>query len=448
MPIASPADISKYRDHLSVIQSEWNSALARENLDGAVVPAGIPRFHFADDLSPPFRANPHFLRWVPHIECEHAVVIVRPSQLPSLIWMKPEDFWHLPLDPPAFVHSHFDVEVVQHPSKVWKRVARHIRGNSQFALVGPEDGIPDMTIAGERNPDTLLARLDYRRAYKTGFELDCTVEATRTALLGHVAAKEAFVNGGSEFDIHMAYLRASQQTEADLPYPNIVGLNEHASALHYQRYDRQPPTPAHSLLIDAGGRHMGYQSDITRTYSADPSHPFQELIEKLDQTQQSLIRNMKPGCSYTQAHEDMRFRIAQVLYESDILHCAPETATETDIVDVFFPHGLGHLLGLITHEAGGHLVSEDGVETNPSEKYPYLRLTREIEPGQIFTVEPGIYFIPMLLERLRGSKDLNWQKIETLIPCGGARIEDNVHVESKTVTNLTRREFARLRSSR
>ena len=447
MPKTNPELTSSYRDHLSVIQSEWDSALERERLDYVVIPAGIPRFHFADDLSSPFRASPHFLRWLPHLACEHAVVVVRPSQRPCLIWLKPEDFWHLPFDPPAFCLPHFDVEIVGHPDNVWKCVARQTRGNSRVALVGPQDGIPDLTFFEKLNPETLLARVNYRRAYKTAFEIECMVGATRTAVVGHIAAKEAFAGGGSEFDIHMAYLRSSQQTEADLPYPNIVGLNEHAGTLHYQCYDRDRPIPLRSLLIDAGARHRGYHSDITRTYSADPSHLFQELIQRLDHEQLSLIEDLRPGASYLQAHEDMRFRIAHVLCESDLLHCTPETAIETDIVDAFFPHGLGHLLGLITHEAGGHLVSEDSAEVNPCAKYPYLRFTRPIEQGQVFTVEPGIYFVPMLLHRLGGSRDLNWQRIETLIPWGGVRVEDNVHVESDSITNLTRHQFADLQRS-
>ena len=97
--------------------------------------------------------------------------------------------------------------------------------------------------------------------------------ASRMGALGHNAAAKCFTDGGSEFDVHMAYLQASAQNETALPYGNIVAQNENAAFLHYQLQKRERATVQHSLLIDAGGAFRGYASDITRTYAkANPGN--------------------------------------------------------------------------------------------------------------------------------------------------------------------------------
>jgi Xaa-Pro dipeptidase len=137
--------------------------------------------------------------------------------------------------------------------------------------------------------------------------------------------------------------------------------------------------------------------------------------------------------------------LADVLVEQGLVRCSADAAFDRRITDVFFPHGLGHLIGLQTHDVAGHMVSPEGGSRPPPERYPALRLTRTIEAGHVFTVEPGLYFIPMLLRQLRRSThaaDVDWARVERLLPCGGIRIEDNVHVTRDGVENLTRDAFA------
>ena len=83
-----------------------------------------------------------------------------------------------------------------------------------------------------------------------------------------IAAREAFQAELSEFDINMAYLMATGHRDTDVPYGNIVALNEHAAVLHYTKLDHQSPDEYRSFLIDAGAEYNGYAADITRTYSA------------------------------------------------------------------------------------------------------------------------------------------------------------------------------------
>ena len=109
----------------------------------------------------------------------------------------------------------------------------------------------------------------------------------------------------------------------------------------------------------------------------------------------------------------------------------------------FFPHGLGHFLGIQVHDVGGHLADPDGRRAPPPKAHPMLRSTRTLEPGHVLTVEPGVYFIEMLLDGWRNGTEsrrdaINWEAVDALAPYGGVRIEDNVLVTDTGPRNLTR----------
>jgi Xaa-Pro dipeptidase len=138
--------------------------------------------------------------------------------------------------------------------------------------------------------------------------------------------------------------------------------------------------------------------------------------------------------------------LAGVLAEHGIVKCSAEEAYASGLTRAFLPHGLGHLLGLQVHDVGGWQRSPDGAVRRPPDAHPFLRLTRRLEPGFAFTVEPGLYFIDSLLGKLDGSaaKHIDRATVDALRPCGGIRIEDNLVVESTASRNLTREAFASL----
>jgi len=123
----------------------------------------------------------------------------------------------------------------------------------------------------------------------------------------------------------------------------------------------------------------------------------------------------------------------------------PDTLLETGVTSAFFPHGLGHLLGVQVHDVGGFMENESGTVIDPPSGHPYLRLTRVLEENMVLTIEPGLYVIDMLLENLRGTPaegHVNWNTVDWLRPYGGIRIEDNVRVMVNDRENLTRDAFA------
>lgn len=443
----SAFDHGEYLEHVDTITAQWERALVASDADAAVVPAGVAQMYFQDDQAPTFHPNPHFARFFPDDNCEHSILLVRPGDRPKLYFHRPASYWYQPPTLPDWAHAAFDVEIHEDDDELMKSLAADVSGGDRIALVGPAESCDLNLPLDAINPKVLGSRLQFARAKKTAFEVARLREATEVGVRGHIAARDTFREGGSEFDIHMAYLGASRQQESKLPYPNIIALNEHAGVLHYQHYDRTRPDPAHSFLIDAGGRCGGYHSDITRTYSANPGDEFDDLVTALDAKQRDTVAQIEPGLSFVDLQVRMHREVADLLVSFDILRCSVESAYDRSITDLFFPHGLGHLLGLQTHDVGGHFANEDGELAEPPERFPRLRFTRAVEPGYVFTVEPGIYFIPSLLTDLADSDasgDVNWPKVETLMPCGGIRIEDNVLVTSDGVENLTRPTFEAL----
>ena len=415
-------------------------------IDAAVVPAGSAGHYYEDDIAPPFRPNPNFAQWVPDDGTENSLLVYRPGEKPRLFFHRQTDFWYLPATAPEWAEAHFHIDVGGDADALAAAAIDAAASAGRVAYIGPPRRMRDDTGQLAVNPEALIQHLYYARAYKSDFEIGAIRHATDIGVRAHLAARDAYFGGASELDIHLSYLRASRQTDAELPYPNIIAQNEHAGVLHYQHRDPRPPSTRRSFLIDAGGRHLGYASDITRTYSAGQG-AFAELIDALDEKQRAFIADIRPGVSYVDLHERMRRAIGELLARFGLLRCETDAACETGITDVFFPHGLGHLLGLQTHDVGGWLTAPDGSVAPPPQRYPALRLTRHIEARQVFTIEPGIYFIPQLLDEVAGgpyASEIVWPRVESLLPCGGVRIEDNVLVTRDGAENLTRPAFRRL----
>jgi Xaa-Pro dipeptidase len=263
---------------------------------------------------------------------------------------------------------------------------------------------------------------------------------------GHLAALAAFRGGASEYAAHMRYLEACAQREEELPYNNIVAYNEHAAVLHYQHLERSAPPDLRSFLIDAGAQYRGYASDITRSYAAAPG-TYADLISALDEAQLLLCDEIVAGRDYRAVHLTAHRVLGDVLQRIGLTTLPGQAALEQGVTGVFFPHGIGHLLGLQVHDVGGVMGDAQGHELKRPEGHPYLRLTRTLEPGVVVTVEPGIYFIDSLLAAARADsrrEHIDWALVEELRPFGGIRIEDNVAVTESRPENLTREAFRRV----
>jgi len=428
-----------YSEHIEEWGRRFTEACGARNIDGVVVFSGAEKRRFRDDSDYPFFAEPYFKAWVP-MASPNAAVKILPGEAPLLVYVQTADlFWHAPAEPPAgFWTRHFEIRRTDSCAALLDELGIPMPG---LAALG-EGADASMGFANVNDPE-LLAHLDYYRAFKTPYEVACIEEANRVSAAGHSAAQEASLEQPfrqSEFSLNQAYCSATRQREAELPYQNIVALNEHASTLHYQNLSREPPEEFRSFLLDAGAQFNGYASDVTRTRSSEAG-PFAALIASMDVVQKRLCAGARNGVSFVALNDFAHQLLAEVLQEHEIINCVAEEGYRRGITRTFLPHGLGHLLGLQVHDPGGRLSAPGGLDGAPPDEHPFLRLTRTLEPGFVVTIEPGLYFIPSLLTRLRSGPTGNlvdWDRVEALIPYGGIRIEDNVLVTAGESRNLSR----------
>lgn len=435
-----------YTDHVQTICQRHDHALERAGASHAVIFSGAPKYAFLDDNTYPFRANPHFVGWAPLTRLPLSYIVYTPGETPVLVYYQPHDYWHpVPGAPDGYWTAHFDIRVVHELDEA----AAHLPADRDKCILIGEIDDAEHAFGIERiNPTTAVNILHYARgSAKTPYELACMRLASRRGALGHLAAAAAFDDGLPEFAIHQAFCNATRLAESELPYSNIIALNEHGAILHYTDLDREAPPELRSFLIDAGAQVHGYASDITRTYSNGDAR-FAELIALMESLQQTLVSRIRAGVDYRELQIETHRLTADVLIESGLARGDADTLLTEGVTTAFMPHGIGHLLGIQVHDVAGFMETESGTRIDPPSGHPFLRLTRALEEDMVLTVEPGLYIIDMLLDDLRGTPAetfVNWDAVDALRPFGGIRIEDNVRVLADGCENLTRDAFADLR---
>ena len=431
-----------YQAHVGEVQQRWEKALQAEGYEAVLIHAGSKLASFLDDYEYPFRCNPHLLWWAPLTSQHDSALLIRPGQRPKLFYYQPDDYWYLPpADPDAWWADEFEVVAVR-DLDAWKQAGI----NTQTAYIGDAPSLANSVTAAQLNPQRLLNRIHLERTRKTTYEIACIAAAARLGAIAHTAAEQAFCEGLSEYEIHQRYCMSIRLVDAELPYGNIVALNEHGAVLHYQAHEQSVPSEVRSFLIDAGATVHGYAADITRTY-ASAAGEFADLISAMNSMELELCSSVVAGLDYRDLHLRAHRDIARILKDFDIIRPSVEDAVASGLSAVFYPHGLGHYLGLQTHDVAGLIADADGTPIPRPDGHPFLRLTRTLEAGNVLTIEPGLYFIEPLLRKWRENSDvaaINWDKVEELAPYGGVRVEDNMVVTDGAPLNLTREAFARI----
>ncbi len=441
---SNPTLAALYPDHIATVRARHDEALEAAGAQHAVIFSGEPLPMFLDDNYYAFKANPHFVSWAPLTALPLSYIVYTRGEKPRLIYYQPKDYWHVVPGAPEGYWTHaFDIEIVNSIDQVGDLLPDD---TDRTILLGEilSDGY---AFGIERiNPSTAMNKLHYARGVKTEYELACMRLASTRGAMGHRAAEDAFRNGASEYEIHLAYGKAVGHTDTELPYNNIIALNDHGAVLHYTHLKREAPADIHSFLIDAGAQVHGYASDITRTYAYQDTR-FGEMIDRMDQLQRDVTSRISAGVNYADLHVATHELTANVLLETELATGSVEALIESRVTAAFFPHGLGHLIGIQVHDVGGFMLDDTATHIDPPDGHPYLRLTRALESNMVITVEPGIYVIDMLLDELRGTDAeslINWDTVDWMRPYGGIRIEDDVRVTPDGCENLTRDAFASL----
>lgn len=433
-----------YCEHLSDLLARHRQLMQENDLDYLLIPSGAPLKIYLDDMNYPFKSSFLFRTYLPLTEVADSYLIIGLTGKPMLVFYQPVDFWHTPpSDPSGYWPEHFDIQVITE----FEQALRYFPENSdRVAVLGEATRLTSRLNKTKQNPSELLNAMYWQRAYKSDYEIECMQQANDKAAYAHRVAELAFRDGKSEQQIHLAYVEATGMLEHQMPYGNIIALNQNCAILHYMECEAKVPEISRSFLIDAGVTVNGYHSDITRTYSAEKNE-FSELIDAMEQMQLNCMDSITNGQSYLDLHINAHLQISEILNQFDILSLQPQDAVESGISGAFFPHGLGHLIGLQVHDVGGQFADASGKNNPPPSAHPFLRSTRKMETNMAFTIEPGLYFIDALLSKHRDGKHkqaFNWSKIEALMPFGGIRIEDDIVIRKDGIKNMTREAFAKL----
>jgi Xaa-Pro aminopeptidase len=246
--------------------------------------------------------------------------------------------------------------------------------------------------------------------------------------------------GATEREIKIELEAEMLRQGADaLGYDSIVGIGKRAAVLHSTPND----TTARAndvVLIDAGGALRGYTADVTRTYSASGKFTAeaQAIYDIVLAAELAAIKAARAGVEWHDVHRAAARELAAGLVHLGILQIAAEAAMESEAIALFFPHGIGHMVGLGVRDVGGRAPGREEGRMCCGAK---VRVDLPIRENFLMTVEPGLYFVPALLDdperRTKFHDAVNWDSLDRWRPVGGVRIEDNVLITAGEPVVLT-----------
>jgi len=294
----------------------------------------------------------------------------------------------------------------------------------------------DPLVYGQQNgSDALIdAIIQMRRilSHEEVAEMQATAVVTKAA---HCAAMSITRPGVHEREVAAAFHNVVARAGLRTAYPSIVTVE--GDVLHNFRYVNTAKS-GQLLLLDGGAEATsGYATDVTRTWPVSGTFNTQQraAYQAVLSSQLAAIDMVRPGVRYRDIHMKASQVLAEFLVDEGLLTCSAEDALETGAHAIFFPHGVGHLLGLDVHDmenfgdrAGypAHRHRSDQFGTG------YLRLDLDLEPGMCVTIEPGFYVVSAILQdtslRERFHNQVDFDRALEWVGFGGIRIEDNVLV--------------------
>lgn len=277
---------------------------------------------------------------------------------------------------------------------------------------------------------------------------DCEIEAIDDACnLGyemHTVARNSIVPGIIEQEIVGKMDGVTLSKGWGVSFPTI--LTQHGETLHNHLHDKIIE-PGKLMVIDAGAEsNVHYASDFTRTYptSGKFTAKQREIYQIVCDCNEFAFSMTRPGISYREVHLKTMHLMLEELRALDIVRGDVQDMVEAGIAGLFMPHGLGHNMGLDVHDMedyGENYVGyDDDQSRSPQLGLGSLRMARKLMPGNVITDEPGIYFIPALIEKWKSEKTdqgfVNYQKLESYYDFGGIRLEDDVLVTADGARRL------------
>ena len=389
----------------------------------------------------PFRANSHFLYFAGK-PLVNAVIHLCQGKI-ALFWDEPtpEDaLWHGPV-----------------PSR--DDIARDIGADTAFPLTQLADHyheaaflpsqyhlFPDLNSAAfdKASNQKLAETLVQLRLTHDDHGLEQIQAAAQVSMAAHRAGMMATPTASTEAEVRAAMEQVILAAQMACAYNSIVTV--HGEVLHNEQYHHSLK-PQDLLLADVGAEApTGWASDITRTWPVSGRFDVSQraIYEIVLAARDAAIAAAKPGVEYKALHLLASETLTAGLADLGILRGNPQTLVEQDVHALFFPHGVGHLLGLDVHDMEdlGDLAGyAPGRSRSDRFGLAFLRLDRPLQKNMVVTIEPGFYQVPGILEPARASGDydefVNWERLEEFSTVRGIRIEDDVLITSGGCQVLT-----------
>jgi Xaa-Pro aminopeptidase len=267
-------------------------------------------------------------------------------------------------------------------------------------------------------------------------------KAAEVTVAAHKAGMAATKSAKMEAEVRAAMEAVIIAHNMTTSYNSIVTV--HGEVLHNEHYHHSLQ-PGDLLLADVGAEtQIGWAGDVTRTWpvSGKFSSSQRGIYDVVLAAHDACIAKIRPGVEYKDIHLLACRVIAQGLVDLGILQGNAENLVDMDIHALFFPHGIGHLLGLDVHDMedlGDIAGYAEGRNRSDRFGLGYLRLNRTLSPGMLVTIEPGFYQVPAILNSVQSQYQylINWERLSQFADVRGIRIEDDVLVTQEGSEVLT-----------
>ncbi|CAM1505020.1 Fc.00g106570.m01.CDS01 [Cosmosporella sp. VM-42] len=395
-----------------------------------------------NDSAEPFRQRRHFYyvtgcnlpncHFVYDIRASKSILFIPPINEDHVVWEG------LPISKDEALQL-FDVDEVKFTSELKDTLADFASPESTVFFI--KDRVSDQSVFdgfGTKNDSALNPIIDTARVVKDEFEVAMIRKANHISGIAHKTVFQKAKAAKTESELEAAFLATCVARDAkEMAYHPIVASGTAAATLHYVK-NYEPLEGKLNLLLDAGAEWDNYAADITRTFpiSGKFTKESREIYDIVLKMQKTCIDMLKAGVQWEDVHIAAHKIAIDGLLSLGVLTGDKEKILEARTSVAFFPHGLGHYLGMDTHDTGGNANYSDSDKI-----FKYLRVRGNLPAGCVITVEPGIYFCEFIirphLEDPKHSKYINEEVLKKYWKVGGVRIEDNILVTESGHENLT-----------
>jgi Xaa-Pro aminopeptidase len=402
----------------------------------------------------PFRASSHFL-YFGGLSLERAVLVILDGRS-ILFWDEPtvdDALWHGPEPSRAVLAAQMGLDADYPLAELGVVLGDRRSEVATVAVQSPAARAHQAMILGRSLPEPsqatgadgdLVAAIVAVRSTQDALALSELRRSAAIAVAAHQAGLITTLSVTTEAEVRAAIESEMIACNAHPAYNSIVTIR--GEVLHNERYGNEL-NPGDLLLVDAGAElDSGWASDITRTWpvSGQFSATQRAVYEVVLAAQRAAIAAVQPGVEYCSIHHLGSLVLAEGLVDLGILRGDPAELVDRDAHTLFFPHGIGHLLGLDVHDMedlGDRAGYAPGRSRSERFGWCFLRLDRPLEAGMVVTIEPGFYQVPGLLNhparRDRYGDCVNWERLEDFDDVRGIRIEDDVLVTAEGSEVLT-----------